>query len=214
MDAWKVLGTGALALGFVAAGSGVPGTGHGADARSGMETIGVGSVQEMACNFGAPPEELADRLSPPDSTALELEAGTVKVCYSAPSARDREVMGGLVPYGQPWRVGANEPTIVQVDFPARIGDVAVEPGTYSLYAIPGEEEWTLAVNAAVDRWGVPINESVMEEDVGRTSVPAGETGEHVETLSLELEPSAGDAPGARLVIQWERTRVAVPVSPR
>ncbi len=218
--AWKTLGTAGLALAFVAVGAGSPApsvhalpTGGSADDGA----AGVGSVdvvgQEMACNFGAPPEELANRLSPPDSSSVELESGMVKVCYSSPSARDREIMGDLVPYGQPWRMGANEPTLLQIDFPARIGDVAVEPGSYVLYAVPGEEEWTVAVNGALDRWGVPIDESVTEADVGRTVVPAGRTGEHVESLRISLEEAEG-GPGARLVMEWERTRIAVPVTPR
>jgi hypothetical protein len=213
-NGWKVLGTAGLALAFVAVGAWRPAPPvHALTTGLSPEIGTVDAGQEMACNFGAPPEELADRLSPPDSSSVELEAGTVKVCYSSPSARDREIMGGLVPYDQPWRLGANEPTLLQIDFRARIGDVAVEPGSYVLYAIPGQEEWTVAVNGAADRWGVPIDESVMEADVGRTTVSAGRTGEHVESLRISLE-DAEDGPGAHLVVEWERTRIVVPVTPR
>lgn len=173
----------------------------------------VGPAQEMACNFTAEPEELAERASPADSLRVEIDAGVITVCYSRPSARGREIMGGLVPYGQPWRFGANEPTLIRVSFPARIGDVAVEPGAYALYTVPGESEWTVVVNDRPDRWGVPIDESVTAADVGRTTVPAGETGEHVEQLTLSLAPTDGNE-AARLEMEWERTRIAVPISPQ
>lgn len=200
---WKGLGAAALAVGLAAAGT------------AGPASIPAGhtGLQEMGCNFNAPPEELADRKSPADSSSLQIEAGAIKLCYSSPSARGRDIMGGLVPFGQPWRLGANEPTLLRIDFPARIGDVAVEPGSYALYAIPGKEEWTLAVNGAVDRWGVPIDESVTQADVGRTTVPAQETTDHVESLRLELKP-ADDGTGARLIMEWERTRIEVPIRPR
>lgn len=170
------------------------------------------AAQTMPCNFGPPPDELALRASPADSVQIETDAGMIKVCYSQPSARGREIMGGLVPYGQPWRLGANEPTLIHVGFPARIGDVDVEAGAYGLYAVPGEDEWMVAVNTNFERWGIPIDESVMEADVGRTAVSPGQTEEHVEQLTLSLRPA--DAGGADLVIEWERTRVTVPIRPR
>ena len=170
------------------------------------------AAQSMPCNFGAPPEELAQRASPADSVQIDTDAGMIKVCYSQPSARDREIMGGLVPYGQPWRLGANEPSLIHVGFPARIGDVEVDAGAYGLYAVPGEDEWMIAVNTNTERWGIPIDESVMKADVGRTAVSPGQTDEHVEQLTYSLQ--AADAGGADLVIEWERTRVTVPIRPR
>lgn len=162
-----------------------------------------------ACQFQASGEELRNRASPPDSASVILGGGVAKICYSSPRARGRDIMGELVPYGQPWRLGANEPTTLHVTFPAEIGDVRVEPGAYSLYAVPGPKQWEIVVNRATDRWGIPIDESVRSRDVGATTVPAGETGEMVESLTLSLERQSGKS--ARLVIEWERTRVELPV---
>lgn len=162
-----------------------------------------------ACSFQASGEELTNRTSPPDSASIQLAGGFAKVCYSSPGARGRDIMGGLVPYGQPWRLGANEPTTLHLTFPAEIGGVEVEPGSYSLYAIPGEEQWEIVVNGATDRWGIPIDESVRSEDVGSITVSPAETGEMVENLSLSFDRQGESA--AHLVIEWERTRLRVPL---
>src|SRR5690606_14052097 len=170
--------------------------------------VAMDVVDAPACLYGASGDELTSRPSPPDSSVVRLGEGAVKVCYSAPSARDRQIFGGLVPYGRPWRLGANEATTLHVTVPAEIGTVRVEPGTYSLYAIPGESEWTIVVNRAAERWGIPIDENVRAQDVGSFTV-APEATDHVERFSIDLEPAEGGA--AQMVIAWETTRVAFPV---
>lgn len=164
---------------------------------------------EPNCSFQASGEELRNRTSPPDSASVTIGGETAKVCYSSPRRRGRDIMGGLVPYDQPWRLGANEPTTLHLQFRAEIGDVTVEPGSYSLYAVPGEEEWEIVVNGATDRWGVPIDEGVRSEDLGSVTVRPSETGSLVENLSLSFEPRGERT--AHLVIRWERTRLEVPI---
>lgn len=163
-----------------------------------------------ACSFTAEGEELTGRASPPDSSAVELDGAMAKICFSSPRMRGREIMGGLVPYGQPWRMGANEPTTLHLGAPARLGDLSLERGSYALYAVPGEEEWRIVANSAVDRWGIPIDEEIRRNDVGSVTVSPESTDEPVEALDIRLEP-ADD--GARLVVEWERTRLSVPLRP-
>lgn len=152
----------------------------------------------------------AARPSPLDSAMVRMGDGTVKVCYGAPSARGREIIGALVPFGSPWRMGANEATSLHLDFDADIGGASVPAGSYSLYAVPGEEEWTIHVNGSVERWGIPINEGVMGEDVATFTVPAGMLEEPVERLSYSLETADG---GADLIVEWEHTRLRIPIRP-
>lgn len=163
-----------------------------------------------ACSFTAEGEELTGRASPPDSSSVALDGATAKICFSSPRMRGREIMGGLVPYGQPWRMGANEPTTLHLGAPARLGDLSLERGSYALYAVPGEEEWRIVANSAVDRWGIPIDEEIRRNDVGSVTVSPESTDEPVEALDIRLEP-ADD--GARLVVEWERTRLSVPLRP-
>lgn len=155
------------------------------------------------------PAQLAERPSPPDSAVVAVDGATIKVCYSRPSARGRTVMGELVPYGEPWRLGANEATAIHLPFAAEIAGVRVGPGSYSLYVIPGETEWTVAVNRSVERWGIPIDDGVRAQDVGRGTVAVERLDRHVEQLTLRLEPARQGA--TELIVEWERTRVRIPI---
>lgn len=168
-------------------------------------------AQEIpACSFQASGEELTNRASPPDSASVRLDGSVAKVCYSSPRARGREIMGDLVPYGQPWRLGANEPTTLHLTSAAEVGGVRLEPGSYALYAIPGRDEWEIVVNGATDRWGIPIDESVRQQDIGSVSSEAEQTGRMVEGLTLSFERR--DETSADLIVEWERTRIRVPVT--
>jgi hypothetical protein len=154
--------------------------------------------------------KLAQRPSELDSTSVKLDAGTVKVCYGRPHKRGREIMGGLVPYGEPWRLGANEATTIHVPARARIAGVTVEPGWYSLYTIPGEQEWRIVVNRTAQRWGIPINEKVRSADIGSGTVAVHQAPDVVEQLTMHFEPAG--ASSANLVVQWEQSGVQIPVT--
>jgi DUF2911 family protein len=152
---------------------------------------------------------LTSRPSPLDSTVARLGNAQLKVCYGRPSARSRVIMGGLVPFGEPWRLGANEATTLHTQVAVRFGDVTLKPGVYSLYAIPGPKTWQIVVNDSATRWGIPINAAVRARDVGTVTVTSERTDAPVETLSMRLEPSGeGDL---ALVTEWERTRLRVTV---
>ena len=163
----------------------------------------------FTCWIRGPADKLAERPSPLDSIAVQVGSGTIKLCYSRPSARGRKVMGGLVPFDQPWRLGANEATSIHVPFPAEIAGVRVEPGPYTLYVIPGASSWQIVVNRAVQRWGVPIDDEVRARDVGAGRVTPEPLGAPVETLTLKFAPAAGNA--TELVLEWEKTRVRIPI---
>lgn len=154
----------------------------------------------------------AERTSPLDSVSFQVDGGAVKVCYGRPSARGREIMGGLLPFGQLWRTGANEPTMIHTSVPLSIAGIEVEPGTYSLYTVPGESEWEIIVNASVSQWGHEgrYTEEVKAQELGRATVPAASTDEMVEQFTIHAEPQ--DA-GTHLVLEWENTRVAIPLMP-
>lgn len=162
-----------------------------------------------ACWTGSSPAELAERASPLDSASVVLEAGPVKVCYGRPQMRGREIMGALVPFDQPWRLGANEATTISVPAAATIAGVEVEPGRYSLYTIPGEQSWDIVINAEPQRWGIPIGSEVRAEDVGSGRAEVTPTATPVEVLTISLDRTSANA--AEMVIEWEGARVTVPV---
>lgn len=169
-------------------------------------------AQGHSCPFRGTADALAERPSPLDSVAIPLGGAEAKLCYGRPSARGRTVVGGIDPYGTPWRFGANEATTLHLPFPARLGDVDLEPGSYSLYAIPDRERWTIVVNANTTRWGIPIGADVRAADLGSFSVPIVPLDQHVETLDFSFE-GAGDGVGW-LVYRWERTSLRIPIARR
>ncbi|MEL6615509.1 MAG: DUF2911 domain-containing protein, partial [Bacteroidota bacterium] len=92
----------------------------------------------------------APRASPNAGVMYTIGTTTVMVHYGRPSTRDRVIFGlgddALVPYGQVWRTGANEATTITTSGPIMIGDGELPAGTYALFTIPGETEWTVIFN--------------------------------------------------------------------
>src|SRR2546423_14599172 len=83
-------------------------------------------------------QEKPSRPSPPAKAECKLTDGkTITVNYSSPRMKGRKIYGGLVPYGQVWRAGANEATAFVTDTELNIGGNTVPPGTYTNFAVPG-----------------------------------------------------------------------------
>jgi len=156
--------------------------------------------------------EAQERPSPLQSTPFAVGGNDGLLCYGAPSARGRDIMGGLVVFGQPERIGANEPTTIHLAGPASIGGVEVGAGSYSIYAIPGPEEWAFFVNTNWERWGIPIDESVRSSEIGTFTVPVEAMDDYVETLQYRFEPMSENTMGD-VILEWENTRVKFHVHP-
>lgn len=151
------------------------------------------------------------RPSPLALAQVTLGDGTyIKIHYSSPRKRGRQIFGGLVPFKQVWRFGANEATEMTVTQPIVFGGKTVEPGTYALFAIPDEDEWILILNKNLGQWGA--YSYAEEDDYTRISVPAEQADGSHEAFTLSLEKKDDEA-GARLVAVWDTTRVTVPIRP-
>lgn len=147
------------------------------------------------------------RTSPLDSVSFKAGNSDVKVCYSRPALRGRTIFGSdLVPYGKIWRTGANEPTMIHTTGPISIAGVAVPAGSYSLYTVPGATEWQVVVNRATKQWGHEsgYTEEIQAQEVGRGKVKPEALKVPVEKLTFTTQPGL-------LVLEWDRTRVAIPV---
>jgi len=153
-------------------------------------------------------EDAGRRASPRDSASVTLAGGTLQVCYGGPSARERTIIGGLNPYGEPWRMGADEATALHVTVPVQIGSVRLEPGSYSIFSIPTAESWTVVLNHNAERWGIPLDDAVRAHDLGQVMVTP-ETIDHVETLRYRFEATGDNR--ADLIMEFERTRVRIPI---
>jgi hypothetical protein len=157
---------------------------------------------------------LATRKSPLDSVSFTVGGQPVQVCYGRPSLRGRTMLGGeAVPYGKLWRTGANEPTMIHTAAPLSIAGLKVPAGTYSLYTVPGPSEWEVIVNRSITQWGEEhsYTDQVKAQEVGRAKVKAEKTPAAVEQFTIRPDPGTGDA--TALVLEWQTTRVRIPLSP-
>ena len=127
----------------------------------------------------------------------------VTITYSRPSARGRQIFGGLVPYGQVWRTGANEATTISFSDDVTINGQALPKGTYSLHTIPGKDSWTIIFNKVADQWG-SFNYDQAKDALRVTAKPHGDEFNELMTFSI----SKLTIDDATVEIKW--TNVAVP----
>lgn len=149
------------------------------------------------------------RSSPLATVRMPVGEGTVQLCYGRPSARGRQVFGGLVPYGDLWRTGANEPTRIYTDTPIIIAGLRLEPGRYSLYSRPDSTAWEIILNRSTLHWGNDFSASVRGEEIGTVTVPVEHLPAPVETLTVRSEPH--EAGGQDLLLGWEQTGIRLEV---
>jgi hypothetical protein len=142
--------------------------------------------------------------SPRDTAEMTYAGERILVDYGRPYARGRTIMGGLVPYGQVWRTGANAATTLVTPRDLRIGGTPVPAGTYTLYTLPGEREWQLIINRQTGQWGTEYDQA---QDLARIPMRVERTMAPVEQFTINL--MAGSP--ATLSLEWENTRASVPV---
>ncbi|MFN8587869.1 MAG: DUF2911 domain-containing protein [Candidatus Eisenbacteria bacterium] len=154
------------------------------------------------------------RISPNATVTQTIGITDLTVTYSRPGVKGRTVWGDIVPMDKPWRAGANEATRFTTTDEITFGGQKLAAGTYALIAIPGKDEWTIALNSEKELWGA--YEYKPEKDVLRVKVKP-EAAPHEEWLSFSFDglapATATSMPNAtNLVLRWEKLRVAVPVS--
>ena len=142
----------------------------------------------------------------PNATIEQMVGLTqVKIEYSRPGKKDREIFGKLVPYGEMWRTGANASTKIEFDNDIVIGGKEIPAGKYALYTIPGELEWTIIIHKNLENWGV--GEYKEADDAVRFTVKTTKLNDVVETLTIDFSHLTSD--GAYLNISWANTLVAI-----
>lgn len=147
------------------------------------------------------------RQSPVALAATKLNGDSyVRVVYGSPRMRGRDIFGGLVPYGEVWRTGANEATEITFSSDVMFGGQHVEAGTYALFTIPQEDEWTVILNRTLGQWGSYAYDDAA--DLLRITVPVRRSSSQHEAFTIRFDEA--DA-GTNLVMVWDRARVDIPV---
>jgi hypothetical protein len=159
-------------------------------------------------------------LSERDTTRETIAGTTFTIDYSRPAARGRTLLGGLIPYGEVWRTGANAATQLTISRPARVAGIELDSGSYTLWTLPTEHDVRLIINGETGQWGTRYRSS---EDIARVEMEVDTLPSPVERFTIRVEPdttgdSVAGAPGAagqgaagRLVMEWGTFRWSVSV---
>ncbi len=144
----------------------------------------------------------------PEDMATYVSGDTeISVEYCRPSKKGRKIFGELEPYGEVWRTGANEATMIRLSRDFKINDKVIKAGKYSLYTIPGQDSWTIIFNEQVGQWGTIYNE---ERDVLRVQVDRRQLIDVVEKFTIEFEEKNGTV---IMILKWDDTEVKIPFVP-
>jgi hypothetical protein len=131
----------------------------------------------------------------------------ISVDYSSPGVKGRKMFGGMIPFGEVWRTGANKPTILEISQDIKFGDKEVPAGKYVLCTIPGKDSWSVILNKNTEQWGVyGYKES---DDQARVTVKPAAI-EPMECLDIRITPKSRSS--AELEILFEKTKVSVPIT--
>jgi hypothetical protein len=144
-------------------------------------------------------------LSPPGEATLTFADGkTVAIQYSRPSMRGRKIFGGLVPYDEVWRTGANSATSLKTDVALNIGGANVPAGSYTLYTLPGMNTWKLIINKQTRQWGTEYDQG---QDLARVNMKVTQRPSGLELFTISFDKTGGDS--AVLKLEWENTIASV-----
>lgn len=146
-------------------------------------------------------DDPAKRPSPPATATGKIGKANVTVAYSSPSVKGRTIWGSpLVPYGQVWRAGANEATTFTTDQPLTVEGQTLPAGTYSLFTIPTEKQWTVIFNKTSQQWGAYKYDQ--KQDALRVAATPRKAANLQEKLVYEVTPQG-------LVLRWENLELPV-----
>ena len=157
--------------------------------------------------LAAAAQDHSNRASPHATASIDVKGDKITISYGRPYLKGRKVGEQVAPYGQVWRLGADEATKITVTAKSRIGELDLEPGSYSLFAIPGADKWTVIVNKVSEQWGAFSYKQ--SEDLGRFDVPVKPNSSPVEQFTISLTKQSDNT--ATLTFAWGGTSVSMPV---
>jgi len=152
------------------------------------------------------------KASPETTTSYKENGFDLSMTYSSPSVKGRKIFGELVPYGEVWRTGANEPTTFETKTNLMIGGKVLPAGKYTFWTIPNPDSWTAIWNKKGYRWGItfsgePSRDST--EDVLDVKVLRKNSNELIEKFTIGFTSSNTESTTMQLM--WENTLVEVPI---
>ncbi len=143
-------------------------------------------------------------LSPTDSVKATIAGASLAARYSRPSMRERVIFGGVVPWNQVWRTGANAATLFETSADLLMGGRTIPAGRYTLWTIPSPAGWKLLISKNTGQWGTEYDAA---HDLARLDMKVEPLVQPVEQFTIAIEP---EAQGGMLKLEWEKTRASIP----
>jgi Protein of unknown function (DUF2911) len=154
------------------------------------------------------PQDKAARPSPPAKATCSLgDDATVTVDYSSPRAKGRKIFGGLVPYGEVWRLGANEATTFVVSSDVTVGGTKIPAGSYTLFAVPSADSWKLVISKKTGEWGTAY--AGPGSDLARVPMKTSTLPSAMENFTITFDKTGS---GCTMRVEWEKTRASVDIT--
>ena len=172
-------------------------------AACGLAVLGlILFAQPASAQFGGPPQ------SPAAKAECKFADGkTIHIDYSSPRMRGRKIFGSLVPYGEPWRAGANDATTFVIDVDVNVGGKMVPKGSYTLFALPNPDAWTLIISKQTGEWGIPYPGE--QDDFARVPMKVSKLASTLENFTIAFDQAGGVC---SLRLEWETTRAVVDIT--
>jgi len=145
--------------------------------------------------------------SPDAEFKQQIGFGEMEIKYSRPSARGRVIFGGLIPFGELWRTGAHDATTIRFSEPVKLNGNDIPAGTYSLFTIPNQNEWTIVINKTAEMHGT--SGYAQEQDLVRFFVKPEKSVRYYETFTIEVNDFSKEE--AALFLLWENTQVKLTI---
>ena len=153
-------------------------------------------------------QDTSKRPSPPAQAQCKFSDGKmVKTDYSSPRMKGRKIFGGLVPYGQVWRTGANEATTLVTDTNLNVGGKDVPAGSYTVFTLPNADKWVLIISKKTGEWGIPYPGE--GEDFTRADMRVSQLPAPMENFTISFDQTGS---ACAMHIDWEKTRASVDIS--
>lgn len=164
--------------------------------------LACSSCREMRNAEG---ETGSKRPSPLRSAENKVGETFIKIIYSSPGVKGREIWGDLVPYNKIWRTGANDATIFETSTDLKVGDSILKRGKYSVFTVPSENSWTVMINKVWDQWGAYNYDQ--SKDAVRLQVIPVKSENFAERMNFTVESDG------TIVFSWENLAFKFQVEP-
>jgi Protein of unknown function (DUF2911) len=173
-----------------------------------LKTISSILLILAACGFSFAQQDKSKRPSPAAQAQCRFSDGkTITVDYSSPRMKGRKIFGDLVPYGEVWRTGANEATTFVTTANLSAGGKDVPAGSYTIFTVPAQDNWTLIISKHTGEWGIPYK--YQSEELARVQMSVSKTSAPIENFTIGFDQGGGSC---TMKLSWENTDASVSFS--